>query len=54
MSLRKISENDAYQFLRRQAKSKRVSIGVIATSVIRASDLLDPAMLISEAAQVKK
>ena len=54
MPLRKISEDEAYQFLRRQATSKRVSIGAIATSVIHASDLLAPAMLMREAASDRK
>ncbi|MDR3537926.1 MAG: ANTAR domain-containing protein [Acetobacteraceae bacterium] len=54
MSLRKISEPDAYQFLRRQATAKRVSIGTIATSVIHASDLLDPGVLAGEAAPSRK
>jgi AmiR/NasT family two-component response regulator len=42
MALRRIGEAEAYQFLRRQATAKRVPIGVIAQSVIHASDLLDP------------
>ncbi|MCK0198752.1 ANTAR domain-containing protein [Ancylobacter sp. 6x-1] len=40
MSLRNLSENDAYQFIRRQATAKRVSLGVIASSIINASAML--------------
>lgn len=40
MSLRQISEDEAYQFIRRQATAKRVSMAVIATSVINAHAML--------------
>lgn len=41
MGLKNISENDAYQLIRRQATAKRVSISVIASSIIRATEMLD-------------
>jgi two-component system, response regulator PdtaR len=40
MDTRKLSEGDAYQFIRKQATAKRVSIAVIAASVISAHELL--------------
>ena len=40
METRKVSEGDAYQFIRKQATAKRVSIAVIAASVINAHELL--------------
>jgi AmiR/NasT family two-component response regulator len=41
MGLKNISESDAYQFIRKQATAKRVSIGVIAVSIIRATEVLE-------------
>lgn len=41
MGLKSISESEAYQLIRRQATNKRVSIQVIASSIIRASEMLD-------------
>lgn len=43
METRKLGEGDAYQFLRRQATAKRVSIATIAASVINAHELLGSA-----------
>lgn len=40
MQKRNIEEPEAYEFLRRQAMRKRVPIGVIATAVIDASEVL--------------
>jgi two-component system, response regulator PdtaR len=40
METRKLSEPDAYQFIRKQATAKRVSIAAIAVSVINAHELL--------------
>ncbi len=40
MSLRNLSEDDAYQFLRKQATAKRVPIGTIAGSIINAHAML--------------
>jgi AmiR/NasT family two-component response regulator len=40
METRKVSEPDAYQFIRKQATAKRVSIAAIAVSVINAHELL--------------
>lgn len=39
METRKLSEGDAYQFIRKQATAKRVSIAAIAASVISAHEL---------------
>jgi AmiR/NasT family two-component response regulator len=41
MGLRQISEDDAYQYMRRQATAKRVPIGAVASSIIQATALLD-------------
>lgn len=41
MGLKNVSESEAYQLIRRQATNKRVSIQVIASSIIRASEMLD-------------
>ncbi|HEY9211687.1 MAG TPA: ANTAR domain-containing protein [Ancylobacter sp.] len=40
MSLRNISEDEAYQFIRRQATAKRVAMAVIAANVINAHAML--------------
>jgi two-component system, response regulator PdtaR len=40
METRKLSEGDAYQFIRKQATAKRVSISAVAASVISAHELL--------------
>jgi two-component system, response regulator PdtaR len=40
METRKLSEGDAYQFIRKQATAKRVSIATVAASVISAHELL--------------
>jgi AmiR/NasT family two-component response regulator len=40
METRKLNEGDAYQFIRKQATAKRVSISAIAASVISAHELL--------------
>jgi AmiR/NasT family two-component response regulator len=40
METRKLNEGDAYQFIRKQATAKRVSIASIAASVINAHELL--------------
>ncbi len=41
MSVRNMSEADAYQFIRKQASGKRVSTSVIANSIISAQEMLD-------------
>jgi AmiR/NasT family two-component response regulator len=41
MGLKNVSESEAYQLIRRQATAKRVSISVIASSIIRATEMLD-------------
>ncbi|MDQ0512958.1 ANTAR domain-containing response regulator [Ancylobacter amanitiformis] len=40
MSLRNLSEDEAYQFIRKQATAKRVPIGTIAGSIINAHAML--------------
>jgi AmiR/NasT family two-component response regulator len=40
MSLRNLSEDDAYQFIRKQATAKRVPMGTIAGSIINAHAML--------------
>lgn len=40
MKLRNIGEDEAYQFMRKQATAKRVPVAAIATSIIHAADLL--------------
>lgn len=41
---KKISEEEAYRFLRRTAMEKRVSIGSLATTIIDSQDLLGPSI----------
>lgn len=40
MSTRKISEDEAYHFIRRQAMDRRVSISMVATTIIDSHDIL--------------
>jgi AmiR/NasT family two-component response regulator len=40
MSERKIGEDEAYQFMRRQAMERRVSIGAVAAAIVDSNDLL--------------
>jgi AmiR/NasT family two-component response regulator len=53
MKLRNLGEDEAYQFMRKQATAKRVPVAAIATSIIHAADLLGD-MRLDQAAEVTK
>jgi AmiR/NasT family two-component response regulator len=53
MKLRNIGEDEAYQYMRKQATAKRVPVAAIATSIIHAADLLGDIRLELPAEMVK-
>ncbi|MFO1149762.1 MAG: ANTAR domain-containing protein [Alsobacter sp.] len=54
MKLRNLGEDEAYQFMRKQATAKRVPVAAIATSIIHAADLLGDMRLDHSPAEVTK
>jgi AmiR/NasT family two-component response regulator len=53
MKLRNVGEDEAYQYMRKQATAKRVPVAAIATSIIHAADLLGDIRLELPAEMVK-